>query len=341
MIELNEKTIEKYLPYYRYPKEVLSGSGIDNSFDSMGVDIPFVFYHNGLFYMLHTGFDGRGYQSALATSENLIDWKFKGIILGRNNKSWNKNGGAATWIIKESDSIWDVPKLKKINNKYWMVYHAYPDTGYEAGPAEIGLAWCDDEELLEWNYLEKPVFSWRDGGKWEQGGLYKACIIENNGVWHLFYNAKDTQERWIEQTGMAYSKDLFNWTRCKFNPIIKVNKESWDERFVSDPCIVRDKDLWINYYFGYGKVYEDGYAHAQGGLAFSKDLIKWEKVKEPILPYGHKGSIDSGHAHKSSVLFYNGTLYHFYCGTRPFKNGDKTKIFGEYRTICLAKKGVI
>lgn len=189
-------------------------------------------------------------------------------------------------MIKESDSLWDVPRLRKEDGRYWLVYHSYPGTGYESGPAEIGLAWCEDEELLDWHFPEKPVFSWKDGEEWEAGGLYKACIIENQGTWHMFYNAKDKEERWTEQTGMAFSEDLVHWTRCTDNPVLRVDRTAWDERFVSDPCIVKDGSLWINYYFGYGKIYEDGHTHAQEGLALSTDLSRWEKVREPILPYG-------------------------------------------------------
>lgn len=338
MIQLNDKKIQKYLTPYRYPAPVLHGSGAAGAFDEMAVDIPFVFWHKEQFYMLYTGFDGKGYQSALAVSHDLLHWSHKGVILKRDMDSdrWDRIGGAATWIIKESDNFTDIPKLRKIDGKYWLVYHSYPGTGYENGPAEIGLAWTEDEELLSWNFLDKPVFSWREGSEWESGGLYKACMIEQDGLWYLFYNAKDKSPRWIEQTGMAYSKDLMNWTRCEENPVLKVNKEAWDERFVSDPYIVKDGDVWVNFYFGYGKVYEDGHTHAQEGLALSSDLIHWEKVEEPIITYGLEGSIDSGHAHKASILYYKDVLYHFYCATRPVQEGDPTNAHGEFRTICVA-----
>ena len=338
MIELTDERIRKYLTPFRCPRPVLHGSGEDGAFDQMAVDIPFVFMHNGLFHMLYTGFDGKGYQSALAVSRDLLHWTHKGVILKRHMDSgrWDRIGGAATWMIKESDSLWDVPRLRKVDGRYWLVYHSYPGTGYESGPAEIGLAWCEDEELLAWHFPEKPVFSWKDGEEWEAGGLYKACIIENQGTWYMFYNAKDKEERWTEQTGMAFSEDLVHWTRCTDNPVLRVDRTAWDERFVSDPCIVKDGSLWINYYFGYGKIYEDGHTHAQEGLALSTDLIRWEKVREPILPTGAPGSIDSGHAHKASVVYYEGVLYHFYCATRPWTEGDPTQAYGEYRTICVA-----
>ena len=332
MIKLSDNRIQKYLTPYKFESPVLCGSGVKGNFDECAVDIPFVFWHQDCFHMLYTGFDGSGYQSALATSTDLLNWTHKGVILKRRETSdrWDKVGGAATWIIKESDSLWELPKLKKIKGKYWLVYHSYPSFGYEAGPAEISLAWCEDENLLEWNFLEEPVFSWREGKEWEIGGLYKACIIWDTDRWCMFYNAKDSKDRWTEQTGVAVSEDLLHWERYDGNPVLKTDKSSWDERFVSDPYIVRDGDSWVNFYFGYGQ------GHAREGLALSKDLLHWEKVEEPILSNGQVGSIDSGHAHKASVVYYNETLYHFYCGTRPWQEGDKTNAHGEFRTICVA-----
>lgn len=332
MIELSDNRVQKYLTPYKYPEPVFHGSGKPGAFDEKAVDIPFVFWHGGQYHMLYTGYDGTGYQSALAVSDDLLHWTHKGMVLARELESgrWDRIGGAATWIIKESDCLWDVPRLKKVDGKYWMVYHSYPGEGYEEGPAEIGLAWCEEEELLQWHRLDSPVFSWKDGKEWESGGLYKACIIRHDNRWYLFYNAKNREPRWVEQTGLAVSDDLLHWRRCDKNPVLQVDQASWDERFVSDPYVVRDGDSWVNFYFGLGR------GHAQEGLALSKDLIQWEKVAEPVIPYGKPGEIDSGHAHKASVFYEHGTLYHFYCGTRPWQEGDATKVYQEFRTICVA-----
>lgn len=338
MIELTDARIRKYLTPYRYKEPVLHGSGTEGAFDEKAVDIPFVFMHHGKYHMLYTGFDGIGYQSALAVSDDLIHWTHKGIILKRQMETerWDRIGGSVTWMIKENDDFNEVPRLRKVDGKYWLVYHSYPGTGYESGPAEIGLAWTEDEELLDWHFPDKPCYSWKDGDEWEAGGLYKACIIRNHDTWYMFYNAKNKENPWIEQTGVAMSKDLQHWERYKENPVLKVNRESWDSRFVSDPYIVKDGDTWVNFFFGYGKMYEDGHTHAQEGLALSDDLFHWEKIREPILPFGPAGSYYSGHVHKASIIHKDGILYHFYCATCPAKKGDATSVYGEYRTICVA-----
>lgn len=337
MISIQDPLIAPYLTPYRYPQPVLTGSGVPGAFDEKSVDIPFVFRHGGRFHMVYTGYDGIGYQSALAVSDDLLHWQHERIILprlGRDSTRWDRGGGAVTWMIKESDSLWDVPTLKKVNGRYWGVYHAYPGEGYETGPAQISLIWCEKEDLSEWHRLEEPVFSWREGEAWEKGGLYKACIIRHEGRWLMFYNAKDEAAAWTEQTGVAFSEDLMHWTRYTGNPVLRVTPEAWDRRFVSDPYVVHDGDQWLNFYFGLGP------GHAQEGLALSRDLLRWEKVDQPIIGHGAPGSYDSGHAHKASMVYWQGVLYHFYCATRPWQPGDPTKVFdepwAELRTICVA-----
>jgi predicted GH43/DUF377 family glycosyl hydrolase len=324
---------------YRYGRPVLTGSGLPSSpdepasFDSLGVDIPFVFYHQEQFYMLYTGFDGIGYQSGLAVSNDLLHWSKLGAILKREpeRQGWDKIGAAGTWIIRKSNALDTLPKLQKIDGKYWMVYHSYPQEGYEAGPAQIGLAWCDSEDLMKWHRLPEPVFSWQDGAAWEAGGLYKACIIEECGTYYMFYNAKTTDERWIEQTGLATSADLFHWKRYPGNPVLPVSPSGkWDHKFVSDPFVVKDGRQWLNFFFGYD------YQHAREGLAVSEDLLHWTKLPNPLLSNGEPGSLDETHAHKASVLKYQGRLYHFYCAVRPWHPGDPANMNGDSRTITVA-----
>ncbi len=324
--------IERYRTPYKYGGAVMAGSGQPGAFDEKGVDIPFVFWHNERYYMLYTGYDGIGYQSALAVSDDLVHWSFDRMVLarGESGNEWDAYSAAGTWMIKESDRLGDIPVLKKIDGKYWMVYHAYPGMGYEEGPAAIGLAWCSEEDLGEWHRLEHPILTCEGGGAWEQGGLYKACIIRKDNLWYLFYNAKNNEQRWLEQTGAAVSTDLLHWERIGTEPLLRVTKGNWDGRFVSDPCIVEQDGIWLNFYFGY----ENG--HAQEGLAVSEDLLHWHKAEEPLLSCGSTGEIDENHAHKASVLRKDGVLYHFYCATRPNREGDSTSLYGEWRTITVA-----
>ncbi|GAA4878085.1 hypothetical protein GCM10023310_67670 [Paenibacillus vulneris] len=324
--------IQPYVTPYKYGKPVLTGSGLAGHFDYNAVDCPFVFRHNKQFYMMYVGFDGIGYQTALATSRDLLNWEHLAVILRRDEGAgWDSVNIAGTWILKEN-RIDAPPVLKKWNNKYWLVYHAYPNTGYEEGSAKIGIAWTEDEDLLTWHRCPDPILTPEEGADWEKGGLYKECLVEHDNKFYLFYNAKNKNKgRWIEQTGVAFSTDLVHWERYEHNPVLQVSPERWDSGFVSDPCVLRNGDQWVMYYFGFN------YKQAQEGLALSRDLFHWDKYPEPIITVGEEGSIDSIFAHKPSVITHDGVLYHFYCSCRLFKEGDPTCNYGkEFRTITVA-----
>ncbi len=310
--------LENFMTNIKYGRPVLEASGNSTSYDKMAVDAPFVFWHGGRYYMLHVGYDGKGYQSALAVSYDLLHWKKETVLFPRGSRQgWDKVGVAGMWILK-NDNLHGMPTLKKIDGKYWMIYHSYPDEGYEQGPAKIGLAYTEDEALHNWKCLDQPILSWEDGAAWERGGLYKGCLIERENKYFLFYNAKDSDNwLWHEQIGAAVSDDLIHWERISDEPVIKNTQGAWDSHFCADPCVVWDGSQWVMFYYGY-----DG-MHAQEGIAFSTDLIHWSKADRPILRHGAEGDVDEIHAHKPCVIERNGVLYHFYCAVRPIRDNDQ------------------
>ena len=318
---------------YKLGRPVLTGSGVEGTYNRRAVDCPTVFSHNGKFMMMHIGFDGIGYQTALAESDDLIHWREKGVILKRGaNMDWDKVGMAGTSILMERD-LYGGNHLVKWQGKYWLIYHAYPGEGYEAGSAEVGLAWTEDEELMDWHFVGEPVFSWKQGAKWEYAGLYKMDLMRHDGRFYLFYNAKNKERGWIEQTGMAVSDDLMTWTRPFDHPVLPVNEGAWDSRFASDPQVFWDskEKQWVMFYFGLGNL------SACEGLAVSGDLYHWEKFPVPILTIGKPGELDSIYAHKPGMIFHNGALYHFYCACRPHMEGDPADNGGEFRCITVAR----
>jgi predicted GH43/DUF377 family glycosyl hydrolase len=64
-----------YATPYKYGKLVLSASPEKDAFDCRSVDCPFVFQNDGLFYMTYVGWDGTGYQTGLASSSDLLQWR--------------------------------------------------------------------------------------------------------------------------------------------------------------------------------------------------------------------------------------------------------------------------
>ena len=304
--------ISRYRTPHKYPKLVVGPSGEAGAYDAKAVDCPFVFQHAGKFYMTFIGFDGTGYQTGLASSKDLIEWQKLGCILKRDPSSpITRYNIAMNWILR--DNAFRSPgKLKKVRGRFLGVYHAYPNAGYEEGPAVIGLCWSDD--LMKWD-IGEVILKAEDGAFWERGGLYKPCLLEQNGTYYLFYNAKTPRlpkEKgggWVEQTGVATSKDLKTWERYKGNPVLPVGGPgSLDERFASDPCVVLDGDVWVMFYYSLDKK-----GKARDLIATGTDPYHLTKSDEILIDVGPPGSIDSTYAHKPSVVYHKGALYHYYC----------------------------
>jgi len=306
----------------KYGQLVLKPSYRKKAFDSHAVDCPFVFRHDGKYYMTFVGWDGIGYRTGMAVSDDLASWKKIGMIIDRGpSGSFTEYNIAMTSIIRDNE-LYGSGEVRKINGKYIGTYHTYPGEGYEVGPGMIGICYSDD--LINWT-VEDPVLFPEKRYAWEAGGLYKSWFMEHDGVFYLFYNAKNiTEGDWKEQIGFAYSSDLRTWTKYPLNPVITTgDTRSFDGRFASDPCVFYHDGYWLLFYFGLSY---DG--HARDSMAYSSDLFTWYKTNEILIDVGPQGSIDSKYAHKPSVIAKEGMLYHFYCAVSP----SKEKYTGEIET---------
>ncbi len=308
----SKQEIAPFLTPYKYGKRVLSASTTPGAFDCKSVDDPFVFRHDGAFYMLYIGFDGIGYQTGLARSEDLVHWERVACVARRNPKSKYTRYNVAMSCIVRQDELHSPGELKKVHGRYLGAWNAYPHKGYESGAGVIGLAWSDD--LLHWE-LTEPILFPQDGAPWEHGGLYRPNLVEYKDVFYLYYNAKtDTLPKsegggWHEQTGVATSRDLKHWTRYAGNPILRNGgPDSWDARFASNPFVVRYKDRWAMYYYGLNRR-----GVARELLALGHDPYHFTKVDQIIINPGPPGSVDDDFAHKPCVIYHDGALYHFYC----------------------------
>jgi len=132
---------------------------------------------------------------------------------------------------------------------------------------------------------------------------------------------------------LATSPDLVHWTRCADNPLIRTGEPgAFDDRFASDPCVLRDGSGWVMFYYGYSS---DG--HARDSAATSPDLLQWSKTGKILVDVGAPGSVDSRYAHKPSVIAHDGRLYHFYCAVCPANDPRQGEVeHSEVRGISVA-----
>jgi beta-xylosidase len=260
--------------------------------------------------MSFIAFDGKGYNSFVAESDDLVKWtNLRQAMRYGGEGEFDYGGCVVGAFLYESYDIKSPRLLKKRNGKYWTLYGAYPrQGGYELRPGYEGVA--SSEDGIVWNRAQdKYILSVHDEdrGQWEQSCIYQPWLVEHDGKFFNFYNAANGH---IEQMGLAFSEDLFDWKRYRDNPIVRNTAGGYDEKFCSDGKVFRDGDHWVMFYFGVGR----GGAHIMA--AFSRDLQHWSVHPEPLYKAGgHPAGLDKKYAHKISLVYNpkNDTFYMFYC----------------------------
>jgi predicted GH43/DUF377 family glycosyl hydrolase len=314
---IDELTVKEWSEPYRnwhyYPDHVIPAQPNIKGFEDVNkTDVPTIFQIEGndLWYMSFIGFDGKGYQSFIAESEDLVHWENMQLAMGYGPEGEFDYGGVVLGAYLYEDYNIKAPRiLKKKEGKYFSLYGAYPrQGGYELRPGYEGLASSADG--LHWQRAkEKPILSvfQEDCGPWEKDCIYQPWLVEHKGKYYNLYNAANGS---IEQLGVAVSDNLYDWKRYDQNPVIPVGpKGSYNDLFSSDIKVFWDKDHWTGFFFGVGR---EG-AHVM--VAFSYDLLHWTADPEPIYKSGGNPSgLDSQYAHKISLVWNpkNETYYMFY-----------------------------
>jgi len=317
-----EEWSEPFRNWYYYPDHVIPANPSIKGFEEVKMtDVPTVFQINekDKWYMTFIGFDGKGYQSFIAESDDLLHWEKMRLAMGYGPEGSFDYGGVVLGAYLYEDYDIKSPRtLKKKGGKYYSLYGAYPrQGGYELRPGYEGVAMSEDG--ISWKRAKnEPILSvhQQDCGEWEKDCIYQPWLIEYKGKYYNYYNAANGS---IEQMGLALSNNLIEWQRYEHNPVIPTGPaESYNEQFSSDGKVFWDRDHWVNFFFGVGK----GGAHIM--TAFSRDLYNWTVDSAPIYKAGGNPSgIDHKYAHKISLVWNpeNKTFYMFYCTVD--KNGTR------------------
>ncbi|KAA6345024.1 Beta-galactosidase BoGH2A [termite gut metagenome] len=295
------------------------------------IDCPTVFRYGDKWYMTYliyngrTGKDGRGYETWLAESDNLLRWTTKGRILSFRNNTWDSNqrGGFPALPDMEWGGNY---RLQSWKGNYWMTYIGGANAGYESGPLSIGLAWTKEKNLgqaVEWEASDKPILSsdTKDAQWFENLTEYKSTVYWDKSQtlgypFVLFYNAGGRHPETNlkgERVGIALSKDMKKWKRYEGNPVFAHETEG---TITGDAHIQKFGDVYVMFYFS--AFNPTRRYKAFNTFACSYDLVHWTdwQGEDLIVP---SEDYDNLFAHKSYVINHNGVVYHFYCATNKYE----------------------
>lgn len=293
-------------------------------------DCPTVFRHKGKWYMTYlvyngrTGTDGRGYETKIAESDDLLHWTTKGNILSFKNAGWDMNQRGGFPALQDIDLNGN-HEPETYRGKYWMSYIGGAEKGYESGPLSIGIAWTGKKNSgkpVEWQSFSKPVLSVNDAdAHWfENLTQYKSTIFRDRtkklgAPFIMFYNAggkNPVNNLKGERIGIALSNDMKKWRRFQENPVFGHEIQGM---ITGDAQIQKFGDVYVMFYFSAfnpKKPYK-----AYNTFACSYDLIHWTdwQGEDLIIP---SKDYDNLFAHKSFVLCHEGIVYHYYCAVNKF-----------------------
>ncbi len=290
------------------------------------IDCPTVFRHGNKWLMTYvvyngkSGTDGRGYETWMAESDNLLEWRTLGRILSYRDGKWdcNQRGGFPALPDMEWGGSYGLQTYK---GRHWMTYIGGEGTGYEAvkAPLHIGLSWTKEDisTAHEWRASDKPILSIHDKDVqwWEKLTQYKSTVYwdkdETLGApFVMFYNAGGHHPATGlkgERVGLALSKDMKSWKRYAGNPIFA---HEADGTITGDAHIQKMGDLYVMFYFS---AFDPSRKYkAFNTFAASYDLVHWTDWTGADLIVPSK-SYDELFAHKSYVVKHDGVVYHFYC----------------------------
>ena len=284
------------------------------------IDCPTVFKMRDSWYMSYLQFDGRGYETWLAKSKDLLHWQKMGRIMSHSKDTTQWDASQKAGYMALVDTKWGGSySLKQFNGRYWMSYFGGKEKGYEAGLLSLGMAYTENDAttIHEWKRMSTPILSSTDSDVrwWENKKQFKSTVIYDESKttgypFVMFYNAngdtaKDNKRtRWFERIGMAVSNDMIHWKRFRTEPVVH-----HPVGITGDPYLQKIGDVWVMFYFG--AFWEDRKG-TFNRFSCSYDLVNWtdwngDNLIEASTPYDEK------FAHKSFVVKNNGIVYHFYC----------------------------
>lgn len=298
------------------------------------IDCPMVYREGNCWFMTYVvyngkdGTDGRGYETWLATSDDLLQWKTLGRLLCYADKGWDMNQRAGYPAL--IDWTWNGSyEMAKYKGRHWMSYFGGEGTGYEAirKPLNMGMASTkgDITQAHPWETSSSPVLSINDKSAqwWEKLTHYKSTVYWDKKKtlgkpFVMFYNAggiNPANQLKAERIGIALSSNMTSWRRL---PLRTAKRKTGNPVFfheapgiiTGDAQIVKFPHYYVMFYFS--AYNPERKYNAYNTFAVSRDLVNWQDWEGADLVYPSK-PYDDMFAHKSYVLKHQGVVYHFYC----------------------------
>lgn len=149
-------------------------------------------------------------------------------------------------------------------------------TGKNLWTTEGNLFWAhaETENFLQWKQLPDAIFP-GEKGSYDGSGCWTGCVIEKEGLFHIFYTGWNPERKFRQSICHAVSSDLIYWEKDEKNPILLPEIKIYEKNDWRDPYVFwneKEKKWWM---LITAREKGDGYNSGCIALAKSKDLISW------------------------------------------------------------------
>jgi predicted GH43/DUF377 family glycosyl hydrolase len=192
-------------------------------------------------------------------------------------------------------------------------------SGFDGETWRTGLA--NSADGIHWQ-PQGAVFA-PDPHSWEAGYIAGngSALIYRGEFWYWYVAGPKNAGR----IGLARSRDGRTWRREPAPVLWNGPFESWDERAVADPYVIRIEPYFYLYYLGQDRASPP---RQSLGVARSTDGVHWEKLRaNPILESGAPGAFDEADQGEPAVWQSHGYYWMLFTGTD----------FSEIRRLGLAR----
>ncbi len=297
-------------------------------------DSPSVFFYNGKWYMyfirIRKSIKDSGYETHLASSEDLVHWTYERPILRRSESGEWDSKQVAGYLGFADTEFGGSNQPQAVNGRYYVSYLGGNLDGYETDPLQMGLSYADSPigELVK---LEKPILTPFDADvrEFESKTLFKSNLFidEEKTLGYRYvmaYNAKPADDR--ERIYLAVSEDGESWKRYGEDAIINEVGIIPNLRISGDPQIVRIDGLYVMFFFRFVEGEK-----AYNTFAVSDNLTDWTVWDgKPLIESEEEW--EDRYAHKSYVVKTNGIVYHYYCAVNT--KGERFIALATSKPVC-------
>jgi predicted GH43/DUF377 family glycosyl hydrolase len=234
-------------PYAQSDPVLIPGS--EGEWDDERIVTPYVLYHDNVYKMWFSGYDGSTSRIGYASSVDGIIWtKYENNPVKDVGPvgSWNAGGVSQPCVYFDGDIFhlwyggWDAEE--------------YTSIGYATSPD--GITWTDHEK--------NPILV-RGYNTWDSMQVESPDVLFDGTTYHMWYHGRNTPAWFSYSIGYATAPyPDSTWEKDPNNPVLSKSAGEWDSQYVGFPRVMLADSVFTMWYLGGAADYDGhiGYARA-------------------------------------------------------------------------------